>query len=530
MIIDRLQWIQQQHLDFTSTNCKFVYKHALNYCVNALVNRNKKDVTVTFPITHFMGDIEEDANTWKKQRLHQLFPKIFESKPTTVPSPSALPPTITQATTDPKEDETTRLLKAYLASQLQQQQTVKKDENEKCLGMCESEYEALLTYAGITNNDAGALPKLWHKLAEKNISKVGKANAARHALRNTAIKYREAKIKVTPSLLTMITTRAFEGELSSSKQEATKGLSPFALPPISNSELDDLIAFDNEIKEATTVSTSDIKKTKIILVEVDDYDELMRYMKEYANLLEVLFSQCCPLWLSMHDAIEKLTDYTAEERAALSRASCNAILWIIMRQSRAFAAGDMKEPEDATMEFREMMLYINIRRQIEFGGLPASMKKRKADTSMDTNKNDKRNNSNNNNHQHNNNNNRSASNTNNNNNNNSHQYNNNTNNNNNSHNSYTDKGIQNPKLAAAFKTIITQNRTPPQVYRITTYCGLNYTDLFRKRGMCTKAQLFGLCDKNCPHVHETISDGEAETVIRKLKRAIENPQEFKNRV
>jgi hypothetical protein len=335
----------------------------------------------------------------------------------------------------------------------------------------------------------------------------------------------------------MITTRAFEGELSSSKQEATKGLSPFALPPISNSELDDLIAFDNEIKEATTVSTNDIKKTKIILVEVDDYEELMRYMKEYANLLEVLFSQCCPLWRSMHDAIEKLTDYTAEERAALSRASCNAILWIIMRQSRAFAAGDMKEPEDATMEFREMMLYINIRRQIEFGGLPASMKKRKADTSMDNNNNDKRNNNNNNNQQHTNNNNRSSNNTNTNNNsssnnhyNNNNRYNNNTNNNNNTTNTYTDKGIQNPKLAAAFRTIITQNGTPPQVYRITTYCGLTYSDLFRKRGMCTKAQLFGLCDRNCPHVHEKISDGEADTVIRKLKRAIDNPQEFKNRV
>jgi hypothetical protein len=99
----------------------------------------------------------------------------------------------------------------------------------------------------------------------------------------------------------MITTRAFEGDLSSSKQEAKKGLTPFVLPPISNSELDELIAFDNEINAATTVSTTDIKKTKIILVEVDDYDKLMRYMKEYANLLEVIISQRCPLWLSMHD-------------------------------------------------------------------------------------------------------------------------------------------------------------------------------------------------------------------------------------
>jgi hypothetical protein len=229
-VIDRLQNIQQQHLDFANTNCKLVYKHALNYCVNALVNRNKKDITVTFPIKHFMGDIDEDADTWKQQRLQQLFPQIFMAEPASVPSPSAPTPTITQATADPREDETTRLLKAYLASQLQQQTVKKEDTTEKCLGMCESEFESLLTYAGITNKDAGELPRLWHKLAEKNISKVGKANVARNALRNTPITYREAKIKVTPSLLTMITTRAFDGDLSSSKQEATKGLTPFALP------------------------------------------------------------------------------------------------------------------------------------------------------------------------------------------------------------------------------------------------------------------------------------------------------------
>lgn len=74
------------------------------------------------------------------------------------------------------------------------------------MGMCESEYEALLAYSGIRNGDATDLQKIWHKLAEKNIPKVGKANVARNALQNTVVKYRKAKIKVTPSLLTMITT------------------------------------------------------------------------------------------------------------------------------------------------------------------------------------------------------------------------------------------------------------------------------------------------------------------------------------
>ena len=541
VIIDRLQCIQQLNPNYTTTKCRLVYRHALNYCMNVLVNRTKKEITNTFSLQHFMGDNDEDAHTWKQQRLQQQFPTIFDTnqgvrtpeitqpnpatKPAATPQKSEAKPSIE----DPKDDETTRLLKLYLTTQLQQQQAGPKEEApDKFLGLSESECNMLLNYCGINDGNMNDLPKLWHELAEKNRSKEGKKNNVRSALRNTKVMYKDAKIKVTPTLLTMITSRAFEGETSSSKQEATKGLSPFILPPISNLELDEIIALDTVIMEATNITTSDIKKTRITLVEVDDYEGMMRYLKEFANLLEVLFSQKCPLWRAIHDVIEKLMDYTAEERAALNRVSCNAILWIVMRQSRAFAAGDMPEPESASMEFTEMVLRIHIRGQIEFGGLPATMK-RKAD-SNEINNNIKRTNNNTNNNNNNNNNSTRSNNSTSNNNNSYNNNNNNQYNTNNNHIEFTDKGCQNPKLATAFRRIKTQNRTPPQVYRITTYCNTHYGDLFRKKGMCTKAQLFGLCDKDCPHVHERISDGEADSVIRKLKRAIDNPNEFKNRV
>lgn len=87
------------------------------------------------------------------------------------------------------------------------------------------------------------------------------------------------------------------------------------MSPISNSDLDEIITLDNEINEATSISTTDIKKTKITLIEVDGYVELMRYLKEFTNFLEVLFTQKCPLWRSTHGSIDKLTDYTTEEHA-----------------------------------------------------------------------------------------------------------------------------------------------------------------------------------------------------------------------
>ena len=117
-IIDRLLCIQQTHLSFTDTKCELVYKHALNYCLNALVSRNKKEPTVTFPVTHFMDNSNSDANAWKLQRLKQQFPLIFDTstqatapaKPAATPSPPL--PTV-QHTKPSNEDETTRLLKLY---------------------------------------------------------------------------------------------------------------------------------------------------------------------------------------------------------------------------------------------------------------------------------------------------------------------------------------------------------------------------------------------------------------------------------
>ena len=87
----------------------------LNYCLNTLVSRTKKEPTVTFPPIHFMGDKNDmDANTWKNQHLNQQFPQVFTKATITVKNtttPSANPSMLQQATKSPKEDKTTRLLK-----------------------------------------------------------------------------------------------------------------------------------------------------------------------------------------------------------------------------------------------------------------------------------------------------------------------------------------------------------------------------------------------------------------------------------
>jgi hypothetical protein len=206
-----------------------------------------------------------------------------------------------------------------------------------------------------------------------------------------------------------------------------------------------------------------------------------------------------------------------------------------MLQSRSFAAGEMPDADNTTAAFGEMMTCITVRKQVEFGGLPTSMKKRTNDTFNNNNNNNnnsnsakrnKNNNDNGNGYSNNHSNNNNGS--------NNHHTSNNYNNNNNNRRpppEFTDKGVQHPKLAEAFNTIKTINRVPPQIYKLCEACETKHHLLFPGRtNLCAKSQIFGLCPKECRHLHTRISDAEAEAVIRKLRRAIEDPQQFRTQV
>ena len=205
-----------------------------------------------------------------------------------------------------------------------------------------------------------------------------------------------------------------------------------------------------------------------------------------------------------------------------------------MRQSRAFAAGEMVDADNTIAEFGEMMTCITIKRQVEFGGLPTSMKKRANEyidnNNYNNNNHNKRSKNNNSNGYSSNNNNHNGNNS----NNTSNNYNSNNNNNNNNRRpppEFTDKGVQHPKLAEAFNTIKNINRVPPQIYKLCEACETKHHLLFPNRSnLCAKSQIFGLCPKECRHLHVRISDNEADAVIRKLRRAIEDPNQFRNQV
>jgi hypothetical protein len=512
LLLDRMMYASESDIDFKNSKCTEAMKYAVHFCSGILAKRTVKETNLTFPSQYWSGiHLNNDCELWKQQRLNQLFPTIFNPSSTVPATISTTSAPATAVPTTKVEDETKQLLLRLLAQQSSQQKQPTEAAADKYLGMSESEFERLLIWCGLTIENADRLPQHWILMAEKNLSKEGKKGHARKALSKARPYYRGAKIPITPALLTMVTTRAFEGELSSSKLDAVKGLSPFAFPARTGADLDSMNAIEDAISLATHVSTSDVSKTTTKLVEIDDYQDLMRYTKVFANVIECLFSTTSPLWRTLRDVVDELLDYSEEAAATMTRETCNAVLWIIMRQARNFAAGDMTDEDALTVEYQEMLLALTSHRSIEYGGMPSSMKlpkmgKRKAPSAdpfaSPQSKYGKGNSGNQE---------RDLT---------------------SPSKHHTDKGYQHPKLATAFNEIKNQRAIPPKIYDLCKKAQCTPNELFpnHRPGLCIKSQIFGLCAQDCNHRHQRISDADADIVIKKCKGALDDPTFFKNKV
>jgi hypothetical protein len=79
-----------------------------------------------------------------------------------------------------------------------------------------------------------------------------------------AIWWKEAKVKPLTTLISMIAKRQFKGNLTvSTLTSATKGLTPFAVLCMTQSEVDNINEYEQAPAQATTTTMSDVKANKI---------------------------------------------------------------------------------------------------------------------------------------------------------------------------------------------------------------------------------------------------------------------------
>ena len=133
-------------------------------------------------------------------------------------------------------------------------------ESENDLNMSASGHARLLTQCGLSAGEEDAIPVLWKLLAEKNASSADKKAAVRLQLSQPENQlYKEAKLRVLSSIVNMIIKRDFEEEMGlSSLAAATKGLTPYCVPDLNESDLERLNEATQALDLATTTTVKDM--------------------------------------------------------------------------------------------------------------------------------------------------------------------------------------------------------------------------------------------------------------------------------
>ena len=218
------------------------------------------------------------------------------------------------------------------------------------LGMSPTELRMTLMMCGLQDGDEDLLPKWLSATAEKGQTDNTKNQVIIAALGNTI--YDDAEITVHAALLQMIRKRKWlSDDPVASFRTAAKGLSPFAMLVS-----DDDAAVINDTMEAldhaTTTTAAEYKAvTKVTATVPVDSFEFLLLLKTFANLLFALFGSSCPLYTNVRHLIKAIHTYKRSAIRALTMQTKASILWILLLQTRHFAAGH----QTVLAEFQNML-------------------------------------------------------------------------------------------------------------------------------------------------------------------------------
>ena len=128
---------------------------------------------------------------------------------------------------------------------------------------------------------------------------------------------------------------------TASYRTAAKGLSIFAVAPLSEDEVALINDTMEALEQATTTTAKEYKDVTRIKAKVpEDSHDFLLLIKTFANLLYSLFGSNCPLYLQVQKMFKAFTSYACTALKAMSITTKASILWITLLQTRHFAAGN----------------------------------------------------------------------------------------------------------------------------------------------------------------------------------------------
>ena len=483
--------------------------HLIRTFITAVVVKyNKADPTILPSIDTYMTQTSSLLNKWKRERLTKLIPTIGTNKTADAPKVPTIAHTpsldSTGSTAKPQDWSPEAFLNAFQAMTTSITPTTTKTttdpstDTEKTLGLGTFAYNLLLDLCGLDNSTADEITPLWKHLAEKNLSKSDELTFVRRAIENR-IKWSEAKVLPLNALLTMIVQRSWEGETTlSSLTSAAKGLTPFGVPCLSESE----VTTQNDLADALDVASSttvkDHSTLKLVASAPTTFDGLVKRIKRFGNLLYAVFDETSALFMQIEDMIEALDSYGEYARTTMSHQTIASILWITHLQSRHYAAGAMKGKKAIKAEFTNMMNAIITKAPVLHMDTPPTLynitqnnnnKKREEPSTPTYESPTKKLKPNDN----------------------ADRY------------KLVERNVMNTKVKNAMTPILNLPRIP-NMGKLCRAARANVGDLFPShKDICIRSQILGKCFTSCSHKHVKLSDREVETALKILEPIISNP-------
>jgi hypothetical protein len=327
-----------------------MFTHLKEFLRCVLTGHNLGDAHCRVNQNTLNAPISADARIWANTKFKKSFPTIMPSTAqAAAPDYAAILAPLLQAQLEAQA--------AFTRNHASRDEEKKDGDNDSppTLNMSPQEFNTTLLMCGLPlGSPPESLPEWLQDCSIKGQDSYKNTIIRKHIMNN--FRYEDAEVQVTNSILKMAAKRNWAGKESNinrpSFAHASEGLSPFLMLDLSVDEVADINDDDDALNLASSVTILDIKEAKkrTRASVPTTSDKFLLLLQQYANLLFALFSAECPLFKCVVRIVSAIKAYSREARDSMAVVTKASILWVILKQSRRFAIGEM----DILAEFTYM--------------------------------------------------------------------------------------------------------------------------------------------------------------------------------
>ena len=381
-VAERLQFLLQ-------VDAKDYLRHALNFCKACATSygASAKEKIPTIAAVAFARMPTAEDRVWAIGRTVQLCPNLAVTPPARTMGDNTS--AIALANSAQLNGQMLTMLQDLMANRSaggQGGRTANPDTEELLrdtwhgkLAMSKSGVANLLRFCGLQEGEERLIPQIWFRLGEKGMETVDKQRELRRVLENKKT-YVDVRAPITAALLKIIAKRDWcEGEMTLTLANIMKGLSIFAMKPLSAEEISTYDAYDDCLDRASSTTIQDFASgsgKRKHHVPSSCYG-LETYLKSLINILDAITDAGSPLADDLKFILVHLQKWDSSARAALTQTQIGTMMWVILKESRRFFNGIDKEKCAA---FNAMCNHLKGQMPFAIVGLPDGLLETKTPT------------------------------------------------------------------------------------------------------------------------------------------------------